>query len=92
MRRARSNYGRTSGTYESSFICDCDLQLTIDDVPDFVIRMTMLMNAGACRNRVIRKRHVPQMEEARAWILTPDKRLRFVLMNLKRVLRSCTAI
>ena len=30
--------------------------------------------------------------KVRAWTLTQDKRLRFVLMNLKGFLRSCTAI
>lgn len=63
MRSIGRNYGRASGTNDSSFTGDCDLQLTINDVPDFVIRMAMLVNPGARFNSVILERHVPGMEK-----------------------------
>jgi hypothetical protein len=53
MRSARGNYGDASGTNDSSFTRACDLSLTINDVPDFVIRMGMLVNPGTRFNGVI---------------------------------------
>src|SRR5215467_13122392 len=60
---ARRNDCRASRTNDSSFTRYCDLQLTVDDVPDFVIGMGMLVNRGARFSRVIGERHVPGMEE-----------------------------
>jgi hypothetical protein len=41
----------------------CDLDLTIDNIPDLLVRMRMLVDPGTCLNSVVGERHVLRMEE-----------------------------
>src|ERR1700736_1294516 len=54
---------RLSGTNDTSLTVYCNLKLTIDHVPDLVVRMRMLMERRACSDRVVAECHVPGMKE-----------------------------
>jgi len=58
------NDGRTSRTAHPSLAGYCNLKLAIDDVPDLVVRVGVLMNPSSCLDSIIGKRHVRRMEEA----------------------------
>jgi hypothetical protein len=55
--------------------------LTINDVPDFVIRMGMLVNPGARFNGVIREGDVPGMEETPSPTLARLLRIESICVN-----------
>jgi hypothetical protein len=53
VRRIWRNNCGAPGTEDSRLTGYCNLQLTIDDVPDLVVRMRMLMNPGTGFGRVV---------------------------------------
>ena len=87
--RVRRNDCRASRTNDSSFTRYCDLQLTVDDVPDFVIGMGMLVNRGARFNRVIGERHVPGMEETPLPALARLFRIKSICINERHSQVDC---
>jgi hypothetical protein len=52
------NDHRTSRTSHLSISGDFDLKLAIDDVPDFVVWMRMLMNPRTRCDSIVRERHI----------------------------------
>jgi hypothetical protein len=64
MRSIWRNNRRTSGTSDPGLAGYRDFKLAVDDIPDLIIGMRMLMDPSASRNRVIGEGHVRGMEEA----------------------------
>ena len=53
----------TARTSDLSLSGDFDLKFAIDDVPDFIVWMRMLVNPGICRDSILRECHVLGMKE-----------------------------
>jgi len=67
------NDHRTSRTSHPILSGDFDLKLAIDDVPDFVVWMRMLLNPRTRCDSIVRERHVSGMKESAfppcSWLL-----------------------
>ena len=67
------NDHRTSSTSHQSLGGDFDLKLAIDDIPNFVVWMRVLMNPRTRCDSIVRERHVLGMKESAfppcSWLL-----------------------